>query len=375
MAGIYIHIPFCRQLCHYCDFYRSRNIPLIPDYLDALTKEIELRRNYLNGEEIDTIYIGGGTPSLLSIKQINSVLSFIKEIHTVIPHCEITIEANPDDLSRSFLDQMKDDTPINRLSIGIQSFLDDDLLYLNRRHHADQSILCLENAVKSGFNNMNIDLIYGIPGLTVERWNENLQRIPFNIISHLSAYHLTIEPKTPLYKTMKKGGIQAADEEQSYMQYKLLCQITREKQFKHYEISNFCREGFHSRHNSGYWKQKKYLGLGPSAHSYDLNSRQWNVSDVKSYISALKKGELAFNAEQMNDTMRFNEYVMLSLRTILGANMEKIRSLYGELIADTFKKKASRFLDAGQMRCKNGIYTITEDSWFISDYVISNLLI
>lgn len=375
MAGIYIHVPFCKQLCHYCDFYRSKDISLIPGFIDALIKEIELRRHYLDGEEVETIYIGGGTPSLLSIGQINSVFNAIKKIHTIAPDCEITIEANPDDLSRSFVNQMKDDTPVNRLSIGIQSFLDDDLVYLNRRHNAAQSVLSLENTAKSGFKNINIDLIYGIPGLTVEKWNKNLQRIPFNIISHLSAYHLAIEPKTPLYRIMKKGKIQAVDEEQSYMQYKLLCQTTKERQFRHYEISNFCREGFYSMHNSGYWKQKKYLGLGPSAHSYDLNSRQWNVSDVKIYMSAMRKGDQAFSFEQMDETMRFNEYVMLSLRTTWGARMEKIRSLYGESIADSFIKKASRFLDAGQMICKNGIYTITEDSWFISDYIISNLLI
>lgn len=375
MAGIYIHIPFCRQLCHYCDFYRSKNISLMPDYLNALTKEIELRRNYLDGEEIETIYIGGGTPSLLNIKQMNSLFTSIKEIHTILPDCEITIEANPDDLSQSFLDQIKNDTPVNRLSIGIQSFLDDDLVYLNRRHNAAQSVLSLENAVKSGFKNINIDMIYGIPGLTPERWNENLQKIPFNIISHLSAYHLALEPKTPLYEIMKKGKIETVDEEQSYMQYKLLCQRTKERQFKHYEISNFCRESFYSTHNSGYWKRKKYLGLGPSAHSYDLNSRQWNISDVKIYISSVKKEEPAFSIEQMNKTMRFNEYVMLSLRTIWGTSIEEIRSLYGDLIADTFIKKASRFLDAGQMTNKNGIYTITEDSWFTSDYIISNLII
>ncbi|MBN2523651.1 MAG: radical SAM protein, partial [Bacteroidales bacterium] len=283
--------------------------------------------------------------------------------------------ANPDDLSQSFLRQVKDYTQVNRLSIGIQSFYDDDLAFLNRRHRASQSVICLEHALKAGFRNINIDLIYGIPGMTLEKWEANLKFVPYDKISHLSAYHLTIEPGTRLYKMMKSGVIKLVDEENSCMQYMLLCRETKNKNFQHYEISNFSRDGFHSIHNSGYWKQKKYLGLGPSAHSYNMKSRQWNVSDVKIYIDALQRGRPEVKIEKTNNTMRFNEYVMVSLRTIWGANLDLIRSLFGEVITDHFIKNASIFLNAGQMNCKDDIYTITENSWFISDNIISRMML
>ncbi|MBN2482188.1 MAG: radical SAM family heme chaperone HemW [Bacteroidales bacterium] len=375
MAGIYIHIPFCKTKCNYCDFYRITDIARIPVYLKALEKEIEIRKEYLEGDEIESIYIGGGTPSLLGMDQINSLLYAVDKTHNIIRNCEITFEANPDDLSASFLGRLKYHTPINRLSIGIQSFFDADLTLLNRRHRALQSVECLEQAANAGFRNINMDLIYGIPGMTAERWEANLQQIPYDKISHLSAYHLTVEPDTPLHRMVETGHIRPVDEETSRVQYILLCRETGKQQFQHYEISNFCRDGFYSIHNSGYWKGRKYLGLGASAHSYDLNSRQWNVSDVKVYIKAVQDGGAAFKYERINDTMRFNEYVMVSLRTIWGVSLKKINSVFGSEIVAEFIKNASRFLDAGQMICIDGIYTIPEASWLISDYIVSSLML
>lgn len=375
MAGIYIHIPFCKTICSYCDFYRTPDMTLMPFYLKALEKEIEIRKDYLQGEPIESIYFGGGTPSLLGADQINILMYALDINHNIAGDCEITLEANPDDLSRSYTEQLKQHTLVNRLSIGIQSFFDADLILLNRRHRALQSTVCLEQALNAGFENISVDMIYGIPGTTAEIWEENLHRVPFDKIKHLSAYHLAIEPDTPFHRMMKEGLISTVDEEQSYTQYKLLCQEARKHRFQHYEISNFGREGFYSLHNSGCWKGKKYLGFGASAHSYDLNSRQWNVSDVEVYIEAMQNRTKAYKFEKISDNMRFNEYVMVSLRTIWGVNLESMKSAFGSSAAGQFIKNASRFLDAGNIICRNGIYTIPEGSWFVSDYIIRSLLL
>lgn len=345
----------------------------LPGFIETLCKEIVLKGEYLDNEEIKSIYFGGGTPSLLNFRQINKVLAVIKNNHHLSPDCEITLEANPDDISGSYATQLIEQTPVNRLSIGIQSFYDNDLRFLNRRHDAAQSFSCIEQARKAGFNNINIDLMYGIPGMTLEKWKDNLHFAFNGEVQHVSAYNLTVEPQTPLYHMINEGKAETVDEEQSREQYKLLCKIASASGFCHYEISNFCKDSFYSYHNSCYWKQIKYMGLGPSAHSFDKRSRQWNLPDVSSYMHAIQNDKEFFNYEIINELMRYNEYIMVSLRTIWGADLELIRSRFGTSAAERFGHASAEFLATGHMTQNNSIYTITEASWFISDYIIGKL--
>jgi len=378
MAGIYIHIPFCRKKCHYCDFYRvndpgfSNNSTIVDSYLEALRKEIVLRRDYTKGEEIESIYIGGGTPSLLDAGQVRSLTSTIGDMHKVASGCEITMEANPDDISREYLMQLKEKTPVNRLSLGIQSFFDDDLEFLNRRHNAETAFSVIEECIGAGYDNLSIDLIYGIPRMTPEKWERNVNYATGTRAAHISAYHLTIEPRTQLYKMVTEGKVVPAGEDQSREQYDILCRSMQNAGYTHYEISNFCRDGLISRHNTNYWRQKIYLGLGPSAHSFDLESRQWNLRGIGKYIRTVNEGMPAFGREETDDVRRYNEYLMLSLRTIAGISLDHIESSFGKDYASAFSGKAPAFIGSGQLKREGDRFFLTEDSWFISDHIISS---
>jgi oxygen-independent coproporphyrinogen-3 oxidase len=308
------------------------------------------------------------------VGQITQIISKINLIHTVFSDCEITLEANPDDLNILYLYQLRNETPVNRISIGIQSFNNDDLKLLNRRHTSIQAISSMENARKAGFNNISIDLIYGIPGMSPQLWQNNLEIAFASGIKHLSAYHLTIESDTALARMVSKGMIQLITEDESRIQFLLLSKKAKEEGFIHYEISNLAKKDFFAKHNSNYWLQKKYLGIGASAHSYNLNSRQWNVSNVSRYIEALNNKMPYYEMEVLDSKTRFNEYVMLSLRTMWGINLDKIASDFGKEASDQLERELLSFETSGNLIHFQKIYTLTEKGWLISDYIISRLM-
>ncbi|MDQ3046523.1 MAG: radical SAM family heme chaperone HemW [Bacteroidota bacterium] len=329
MAGIYIHIPFCKQACHYCDFHFSTSLQHKDDFLKALKKEITLRKLYLFPETVNTIYFGGGTPSLLSKKELNEILDALYAEYSIASDAEITLEANPDDLTNEKLIELKD-TRINRLSIGIQSFYDEDLKLMNRAHNALEAREAVSLAKLNGFNNISIDLIYGIPTLSHHKWRNALQIAFAMDVNHISAYCLTVEPKTALAHQVSSGKVKDVDEQHSAEQFEMLLEAMHKNEFVQYEISNFCKNGAYSRHNSNYWRKAKYLGLGPSAHSYNGFSRQWNVSNNSLYIKSLEKGELNFEKEDLTTDQRYNEYILTTLRTIWGTDLRYIEKHFGE---------------------------------------------
>jgi len=326
MAGIYLHIPFCKQACHYCDFHFSTSLQYKDDLIQALVKEIQLQKNYLGGETIETIYFGGGTPSLLDAGEINLLLDTITRLYTVAANAEITLEANPDDLNKAKLQTLLQ-TPINRFSIGIQSFFDDDLLWMNRAHRADESETAVKRAQDMGFENLTVDLIYGYPLLTDYKWKHNLDKVFELNIPHVSSYSMTVEPNTALAAFIGKKKQPPMNDQQSAAQFVMLTDAMRDHGFEHYEISNFCKPGHYSRHNSNYWKGVKYLGIGPSAHSYNGEARQWNVANNAKYIQDIIKGNLPAETEILSENDRLNEYIMTSLRTIWGLDMDKLNSI------------------------------------------------
>jgi oxygen-independent coproporphyrinogen-3 oxidase len=374
MAGIYIHIPFCRTLCSYCDFYHIISRSDNRDFVDALIKESAFRREYIGNEIISTIYIGGGTPSLFPVKEIQSVLDNINKLYSVEENCEITMEMNPDDIVKDYLDELKY-SGVNRISLGIQSWRDSDLKFLNRRHNVAQAVYALEETIKTGFKNVTIDLIYGIPGLTSKDWSSNLDFSFTFDIKHLSAYHLTVEPGTVLGKMKEKGLLSEVDEEESNAQFHILIEKAESAGFIHYEISNFGKPGFFSIHNSNYWKQVKYLGLGPSAHSFNGYSRQWNVRDVKKYIKAVNSGSLLFEREELDKRTRFNEYIMTSLRTMWGIDLDYVERTFDKEGYDYIVNLAGKFIDYGLMKPDKKTLILTNQGKMISDNVISELML
>lgn len=374
MAGIYIHIPFCKTLCSYCDFYHVVSRTDNRAFIDALVKESAIRREYIGNEIISTIYIGGGTPSLLSVKEIQSILDNIRKLYSVEENCEITMEMNPDDIGKDYLNDLKY-SDVNRISLGIQSWRDSDLRLLNRRHNVAQAVYALEETIKTGFKNVTIDLIYGIPGLTSQDWSSNLDFSFSFDIKHLSAYHLTIEPGTVFGKMKEKGLLSEIEEEESNTQFHILIDKAESAGFVHYEISNFGKPGFFSMHNSNYWKQVNYLGLGPSAHSFNGYSRQWNVSDVKKYIKAVNSGSLLFEREELDKRTRFNEYIMTSLRTMWGIDLDYVERTFDKEGYDYIVNLAGKFIDYGLMKPDKKTLMLTNQGKMISDNVISELML
>jgi putative oxygen-independent coproporphyrinogen III oxidase len=374
MAGIYLHIPFCRKICSYCDFYKTPATRFIPEFLENIGKELQERADYLQGEGIETIYLGGGTPTLLRVNQAEQLFSLIQSLFKVSSGCEITMEANPDDLTPEYLQSLHAGTPVNRLSIGIQSFRDHDLDLLNRRHNAVQAVGCVDAARQAGFKNITIDLIYGLPGMEVKDWEANLDLAFSMDIDHLSAYHLTIEPRTAMSGMLERGLIMLPEDSSSSDQFTLLHEIAAYHGFDHYEISNLSKPGFMSEHNCNYWKQKKYLGAGPSAHSYDLESRRWNVSHLKKYIEAVSQGQPYSESENLDLKTRFNEYLMLSLRTSWGLKFSDIRNLFGDFYVKLLENNLKTVAKPGWIIREEDVLKLTPAGWLVSDYIVPQLM-
>ncbi|CAL2102163.1 Heme chaperone HemW [Tenacibaculum sp. 190130A14a] len=345
MAGIYIHIPFCKQACYYCDFHFSTSLKKYDEMLSAIKFELILRKDELKDEVVETIYFGGGTPSLLAAEDVEFLLNIIKINYTVLEDPEITLEANPDDLSKEQLIKLSK-TPINRLSIGIQSFFEEDLKLMNRAHNAEEAKNCLLVATQY-FDNITIDLIYGVPNMTNKRWKENLQ-IAFDFgIHHISSYALTVEPKTALESFINNGKIPSPDETVAKEHFDILVEETAKNGFVHYEISNFGKPNYFSKHNTSYWLNKKYVGIGPSAHSFNKTHRSWNVANNAKYIKVLKEGTLPLEVEELTKEDRFNEYLMTGLRTIWGVSLNQVAEEFGAEFKETLLKNANRFIQEG----------------------------
>lgn len=374
MAGLYIHIPFCRKKCHYCNFYSMASVKYIDAFYDALLEEIYIQRKYLEGKSIQSIYFGGGTPSFVKPDIIRQALQIIRKYYRIDIDPEITLEANPDDINNAVLREYKD-IGINRLSIGVQSFFDDDLQYLNRLHSAGQAFQAVMEAKSAGFENLSVDLIYGIPALTNEKWVQNLEKAFSLDIPHISAYSLTVEEKTALYVLIRKKTLTAPADEQMIAHFRILQNKMKEHDFHHYEISNFCKTGYNSKHNSMYWSGEHYLGFGPSAHSYNGVSRQWNIGNILKYVDLISSNNRFYQNEELTDIQRFNERVMVSLRTMWGFDLNKISEEFGDEIASGFRFRASVYIKSGAMIENNGIYTLTDEGKLFADGIASDLFL
>lgn len=366
MAGLYLHIPFCKQACHYCNFHFATSLRYKDAMVEALAKEIHLRQLYLKKEPLHTIYFGGGTPSLLTVLELNTLLKAIRKIYWVDLEAEITLEANPDDITEERLIAWKE-AGINRLSLGIQSFHEHDLQWMNRAHSATQSLTALE-LCKEYFDNITIDLIYGLPGLSDEQWKENVQRAIELGIPHLSCYALTVEPQTPLDKQIRLQHKTPVDPDKQAAQFLLLMEWLSAAGYRHYEISNFAKAGKESRHNSSYWKGDSYLGIGPSAHSYNGVSRQWNVANNQQYIESLAKDEIPFEIEILSPIQQLNEYIMTALRTDEGIDLAKLGEKKIELIL-----KAEKFISNALVKKENETLILTREGKLLADGIAGDL--
>jgi len=373
MAGIYIHIPFCKKKCTYCDFYTEVAPKLIPALIDSIVKELEIRRDYLQNEPIQTIYFGGGTPSILNTDQFQQIFDAINTGYSVDINAEVTFEANPDDLTVEFLDSIRS-LPFNRISIGIQSFNDEDLKRINRRHSGQQAINAVKDSQNAGFDNISIDLIYGLPFQTLTDWEQQLNTALGLNVQHISAYGLTYEEGTALWKQREKGKVKPVEDDIMNEMYLLLVKKTKEKGFEAYEISNFATQGFRSRHNSSYWKQSAYLGIGPSAHSYDLNSRQWNVASIAKYIEAIEHKTLLFEREELTLFDRYNDYVMVSLRTLEGIDLQLLEQKFGSELRQYCYENIKSFIDSNNVILANDRLRLTDEGIMISNQILIQLM-
>jgi oxygen-independent coproporphyrinogen-3 oxidase len=373
MAGIYIHIPFCRKICHYCDFYKVISPENTKPLLDALLLEASQRNDYLAQEKVSTIYFGGGTPSVLKVSELQHIIDKLRKIYDFYQEQEITIEINPDDIDNQYINALRK-SDFNRISLGIQSWKNEDLKFLNRRHDAARAEKALGDILSAGFENVTVDLIYGLPGMTSCGLKENLDKTLEFDVKHISAYHLTIEPGTPLGKMKKEGKISEPDEEESTNQFNILIETLEAAGFIHYEISNFGKERFFSRHNTNYWKQVTYIGLGPSAHSFNNYSRQWNISDAGKYIKAVNAKKPFYEKEELDMRARFNEYVMTSLRTMWGIDMEYVEKVFEKEGYDYILNLSGKFRDYGLMKYENNSLVLTNQGKMISDNIISEFM-
>ena len=371
MSGIYIHIPFCKQACHYCDFHFSTSLKKKDQLVFALVKELELRKTEFKSQTVETIYFGGGTPSLLTAEQIELLINTVHKNYNVSSKPEITLEANPDDLVSEKIIALSH-SPINRLSIGIQSFFEKDLKLMNRAHNAYEAKTCLEEASKH-FDNISIDLIYGIPGLSHKSWIQNIETaLAFNV-SHISSYALTVEPKTALASFIKKGIIEAVDDDLAQEQFHLLIEKLESKGFVHYELSNFGKPDYFSKNNSAYWQGKSYIGIGPSSHSFNDNERSWNIRNNSKYIKALEENILPFEVETLSKTDKYNEYVMTGLRTIWGVSIKKVENDFGVLHKKYLLQQAQKHIAMDLLYLENDILLVTKKGKFLSDGIASDL--
>jgi len=373
MAGIYIHVPFCKTRCIYCDFFTQTDLGLRSPYTEAICNELRLRKDYLGNETVKTIYFGGGTPSQLTIDDFVRIFESINSNFSVAANTEITLEANPDDLNKDFIDQLQA-LPFNRISIGIQSFDDNDLTFLNRRHSSAKAKEVVTLCQNAGFENISIDLMYGLPNQTIELWKKNLENAVSLNIQHISSYHLIYEDGTKLYDLLRKGKIKDVNEELSVELFSLMKTTFENAGFIHYEISNFAKEGFVSKHNSSYWKGDKYLGLGPAAHSYNGESRSWNIASIPLYIKTIEDGTPSFETEILSDSMRYNDYVLTRMRTMWGINSEELEGLFGNKMSDYFTKNIKKHIANGNIKNNNNHFTISEKGLLVSDGIMSDLM-
>jgi len=373
LAGIYIHIPFCKKRCHYCDFYSVVNLSYIDSYFEAIIKELYVRRSFFNKKNVDSIYIGGGTPSIVPLKKISDLLENIKNYYFISDSSEITIEVNPEDTSVEYYKDLKK-VGINRLSIGVQSFDDEFLKFLNRRNDGKKSIESIENAIEAGFENINIDLIYGIPGCTNDKWIDTLNKAFSLPVKHLSAYHLSIEPNTTFGIMMEKGSFSPINEEDSWIQFLTLHELAKEYIFEHYEISNLSKAGFRSKHNYGYWKDNIYLGIGASAHSYDGEKRILNISKIDKYISNLLNEDfISQEIDKLTEKDKINEFIMTSLRCKEGINIADFIGKFGQENLNMLEVKIKKYIPTGYVVIDKNDIRLTLKGWFISDTIISEL--
>ena len=373
MSGIYIHIPFCKQACHYCDFHFSTSLKKKEEMVLALAKEIAMRKNEFKDEVVETIYFGGGTPSILEIRDIRLLIDTVYKHYKVIENPEITVESNPDDLTETRIIELSNNQ-INRLSIGIQSFFEDDLKLMNRAHDSAEAKKCLEIATQY-FDNISIDLIYGVPEMSNEKWLQNIETaLSFNI-PHISSYALTVEPKTALHTFIQKGIIPQPDDEVAQEHFHLLVDKLEENEFIHYELSNFGKANYFSKNNSSYWLGKKYIGIGPSAHSYDGISRSWNVSNNTQYLKSIAENQLPSETETLTQTDRYNEYVMTGLRTIWGISLDRIEKEFGKSYLDYLNQQAAKYIDDHLLFVDDNILRTTKSGKFLSDGIASDLFL
>lgn len=377
MAGIYIHIPFCKQACVYCDFHFSTQLNYRDDMMQAIRKEIELQRNFFGNEKqpvIETIYFGGGTPSIIPTVDIERIIDTIYKTFSVSNEVEITLEANPDDLTARKITELRN-TPVNRFSIGVQSFFDEDLRFMNRAHNAQESIAAIKRAQDAGFENITIDLIYGIPTLSDFNWSQNINTAVSLAVPHISAYALTVEEKTALHHLIVKEKISPLSDEQSQHQFGMLMEQLAGKGYEQYEISNFCLPGKYSHHNSSYWKGAHYLGVGPSAHSYNGIERRWNVKNNRMYMKSVYKGELSFERENLETNTRYNEYILTRLRTSWGADFKEIEREFGSDYLKQTQSEYEKHKALGNITESNTKLILTEQGKYFADKIASDFFI
>ncbi|NMH28476.1 radical SAM family heme chaperone HemW [Flavobacterium silvaticum] len=370
MSGIYIHIPFCKQACTYCDFHFSTNLSKKEDMIRAIAAELYHRKTE-SQDVVETIYFGGGTPSVLSVAEINFLIEAVYANYTVSADPEITVEANPDDLTSEKINQFSQ-TKINRLSVGVQSFFDADLKLMNRAHNASEALKSIEGSVRL-FPNITIDLIYGIPGMSNERWRHNVQTAIDLGVPHISAYALTVEPKTALKKLIENGKVIAPRDEVAENHFHILREMLEANGFIQYEISNFGKPGYFSRNNSAYWLGKRYIGVGPSAHSYDGKHRSWNVANNSFYLKGIASGKPVFEREVLSAADRYNEYVMTGLRTIWGVSIDKIKTEFGIVFSEHLLRQSHRFVNQGFLVWEDEVLKATPAGKFLTDGLASDL--
>ncbi|MET6991245.1 radical SAM family heme chaperone HemW [Sediminicola arcticus] len=373
MSGIYIHIPFCKQACHYCDFHFSTNMGKKEVMIKALQKELELRKDEFEGETVGTIYFGGGTPSVLNTSEINAILQTVYNNYKVGKDPEITLEANPDDLTSLKIKELAA-SPINRLSIGVQSFFEADLKMMNRAHNAAEAEECIRE-VSNFFDNISIDLIYGIPEMSNERWLQNIEKALSFQIPHISSYALTVEPKTALKKFIEQGVVPPVNDELAQEHFTILTTTLANAGFDNYEISNFGKPGFYSKNNTAYWQGKKYIGIGPSAHSYDGQRRGWNKANNTKYIKLIEAGVLPMEVEVLSTTDKYNEYVMTGLRTIWGVSLSRIKTEYGETYHNYILQQAEKHIQEQLLFLDQDILLVSKKGKFLSDGIASDLFL
>lgn len=373
MAGIYIHVPFCKTRCAYCDFYSTTMKELKPRYVSALCHELEMRHDYLHTEPVRTIYFGGGTPSQLASSDFGQIFATIEKVYGLSDCKEITLEANPDDLKEDYLQELVT-LPINRISMGIQTFHDDTLRLIGRRHTAQEAIEAVARCQQAGFQNISIDLIYGLPDETPSIWLKDLQTAISLGVQHISAYHLTYEEGTRLWKMLQRQEIAEVDEDTSVELFRILCEEMRKAGYEHYEISNFALPGYRSRHNSAYWHEVSYLGCGPGAHSFDGESREWNISSLLQYIQALEQGKRDFERETLDKDTRYNELIMTRLRTCEGISLASLKHRFGQVYHDYCLRLAAPYLHHGLLEQKEDTLKLTQEGIFVSDDIISDLM-